>query len=368
VVTPAGRNRALDVMRGMTVALMIVVNTPGNPATTFAPLLHARWHGFTPTDLVFPTFMFVVGCALSITLPKYEDDGAFLRKVITRTAIIFLLGYLMYWFPFVHPTPAGWAFNPIGETRIFGVLQRIGLGYGLMAIIIRYGKARGALIFSVVALVGYWAIMSQWGDYTLTGNAELRLDRFLMSDAHLYHGEGIGFDPEGVLSTLPAIVNTIAGYFAGRFVLERGANYETVARLMMWGALSIAVALAWNPVFPINKKIWTSSFVLLTVGIDLMVLPVLVFLTDIRQPGRWTAPFEIFGRNTLVIYLVSELGVTLLLTFRIGEWSAYEAIFRGFFLPIGGGYLGSLLFALSWTATCWLVGYGLDRRGIYLRV
>ncbi len=362
------RNLALDVMRGMTVALMIVVNTPGNPGTTFAPLLHAKWHGFTPTDLVFPTFMFVVGCALSITLPKYQHDGAFLRKVILRTVVIFLLGYLMYWFPFVHPTDSAWAANPISETRIFGVLQRIALGYGLGAIIIRYGKARGALAFSMVALLGYWAILTHWGDYSLAGNAVLRLDRFLIGDAHLYHGEGVAFDPEGLLSTLPAIVNTIAGYYAGRFVIERGANYETMAKLMMIGALAIVVALAWSPVFPINKKLWTSSFVLLTTGIDLLVLATLVFLTEIRRIRWWTYPFEVFGRNTLFVYLLSELGVTLLLGFRINGRSVYEAIYRGVFIPIGSGYLASLLFALTWMAICWLVGYGLDRRRIYVRV
>ena len=362
------RNRALDVMRGLTVALMIVVNTPGNPETTFAPLLHAKWHGFTPTDLVFPTFMFVVGLALAITLPKYQDDSAFLRKVAVRTAIIFLLGYLMYWFPFVHPTESGWAQNPIGETRIFGVLQRIALGYGLGAIIIKYGRARGALVLCAAALLGYWAILATWGDYTLAGNAVLKLDRFLLGEAHLYHGEGVAFDPEGLLSTMPAVVNTIAGYFAGRFVLERGPTYETVAKVMMAGAFSVAVALAWNPVFPINKKIWTSSFVVLTVGIDLLVVGVLVFLIEIRKATWWTYPFEVFGRNTLFVYLVSEVGVTLLFTFRIGGRPAYQAIYSGVFDPIAAGAVGSLLFALTWTAICWLVGYGLDRRGIYIRV
>ncbi len=362
------RSLALDVMRGLTVALMIVVNTPGNPATTFAPLLHAKWDGFTPTDLVFPTFMFVVGCALSITSSKYQDDGIFLRKVAFRTVVIFLLGYLMYWFPFAHPTDAGWAANPISETRIFGVLQRIALGYGLGAIIIRYGKARGAVVFSILALLGYWAVMAHWGDYTLAGNAVLRLDRFLMGDAHLYHGEGVAFDPEGLLSTLPAIVNTIAGYYAGRFVLDHGASYETVAKLMMTGAIAIGGALAWNPVFPINKKLWTSSFVVLTTGIDLVVLAILVFVTEIRRIRWWTYPFEVFGRNTLFVYLLSELGVTLLFVFQIGGRSAYQAIYWGVFNPIGGGYVGSLMFALAWTAVCWLVGYGLDRKRIFIRV
>ena len=362
------RNLALDVLRGMTVALMIVVNTPGDPSTTFAPLLHATWHGFTPTDWVFPTFLFVVGAALSITLPKYQDDRAFLRKVLWRTGLIFLLGYLMYWFPFVHRADAGWALNPIGETRIFGVLQRIALGYGLAAVIIRFGKERGALAFSVLALLGYWAALSVWGDYSLTGNAVLRLDRFLLGEPHLYHGEGIAFDPEGILSTLPAVVNAIAGYFAGRLVQRKGSGYETIARLMLVGAALIGGALCWNAVLPINKKIWTSSFVLLTVGLDLAVLAALIFVIDVERRRRWTYFFEVFGKNTLFIYLLSELGVSLLLTVRSGDRSLYQAIDRGVFEPVAGGYLGSLLFALSWMLVCWLGGYWLDRRRIYIRV
>ena len=248
------------------------------------------------------------------------------------------------------------------------MLQRIALGYGLGAIIIKYGRARGALVLCAAALLGYWAILATWGDYTLAGNAVLKLDRFLLGEAHLYHGEGVAFDPEGLLSTMPAVVNTIAGYFAGRFVLERGPTYETVAKVMMAGAFSVTVALAWNPVFPINKKIWTSSFVVLTVGIDLLVVGVLVFLIEIRKATWWTYPFEVFGRNTLFVYLVSEVGVTLLFTFRIGGRPAYQAIYSGVFDPIAAGAVGSLLFALTWTAICWLVGYGLDRRGIYIRV
>ncbi len=364
---PEPRYLTLDVLRGITVALMIVVNSPGNYQTTFAPLRHARWHGFTPTDWVFPTFMFVVGVSLSLTLGQYQTDRALLAKVFRRTAIIFLLGYLMYWFPFVHREAGGWVANPIAETRIFGVLQRIALGYGLAALIIRYGKDRGAIVFSVVALVGYWGILTWFGDLTLTGNAVVRLDRAVMGDAHLYHGEGLAFDPEGILSTLPAIVNTIGGYFAGRFVRQRGASWETIGRLMIPGVLLVGAALAWNPSFPINKKLWTSPFVLVTIGLDLLALALLIFWIDLKGWRRWTRFFEVLGANTLVVYLVSELGVTLLYTFRTGNRSLYEAIYWTVFQPVAGGYLGSLLFALAWLGVCWMVGFALDRRGIHLR-
>lgn len=366
-MTDSDRSVPLDVLRGMTVALMIVVNTPGDGATTFAPLKHAAWHGFTPTDLVFPTFMFVVGAAMSLSLAKYRTDSAFLAKVARRTALIFLLGYLMYWFPFVHREAGQLVGSPIGQTRIFGVLQRVALGYGFAALIIWYGGRRGAIIFSVAALLGYWAILSTWGDYSLTGNAVLRLDRFLMGDGHLYHGEGLAFDPEGLLSTLPAIVNTIAGYLAGTHLKDKGPGYETVAKLMIAGAAAVTIALCWNPFFPINKKIWSSSFVLLTVGLDLVGLAVLVYVIDIRRQRAWAGFFQVFGRNTLFCYLLSELGVTLLLVFRNGDRSLYKVAYESVYQPFGG-YVGSLLFAVSWMLVCWLAGLVLDRRGIHLKI
>src|SRR5882672_2534107 len=186
------RYLSLDVLRGLTVTLMIIVNTPGNGATTFAPLHHAKWHGFTPTDWVFPTFMFVVGNAMSFSLVKYGANGSreFFKKIIKRTLIIFLLGFLMYWFPFVHEQDGGIVFNSISETRIFGVLQRIALGYFLASLILHFWKERGAIIFSVFALLGYWLLLYAFGDYSLTGNAVLKLDLTLFGDKHLYHGEG----------------------------------------------------------------------------------------------------------------------------------------------------------------------------------
>src|SRR5258708_28115432 len=155
------RYLSLDVLRGLRVTLMIIVNTPGNGATPFAPLHHAKWHGFTPTDWVFPTFMLVVGNAMSFSLMKYGANGSreFFKKIIKRTLIIFLLGFLMYWFPFVHEQDGSIVFNSISETRIFGVLQRIALGYLLASLILHFWKERGAIIFSVTVLLGYWLLL-----------------------------------------------------------------------------------------------------------------------------------------------------------------------------------------------------------------
>jgi predicted acyltransferase len=365
------RYLSLDVLRGLTVTLMIIVNTPGNGRTTFAPLLHAHWHGFTPTDWVFPTFMFVVGNAMSFSLVKYESigDAAFLRKIFKRAFVIFLIGFLMYWFPFVEQNEAHeWVLSPLSGTRILGVLQRIALGYFFAALIIHYFKERGAWIFSVFALVGYWLLMVAFGDYTLEGNAALKLDKWAFGDSHLYHGEGIAFDPEGILSTLPSIVNVIAGYFTGKFVQKKGNSYETIARLMVTGSLLLFTAWFWDMTFPINKKIWTSSFVLHTVGLDLLVLSILLYVIEILQYRRWTYFFEVFGKNTLFIYLVSEVGVIFLYIIPVGDSNLYRAIYRNFFEPVAGSYFGSLLFAVSWMLVCWLVGYILDKRKIYIKV
>jgi len=366
----SGRQLSLDVFRGITVALMIVVNTPGSGDTTYAPLLHAPWHGFTPTDWVFPTFMFVVGNAMAFSLVKYETLGnvAFLKKILKRTIIIFLLGYLMYWFPFFNDIQSGdFTISPLANTRIFGVLQRIALGYFLGSLILHYASRNGALIFCGVALLGYWFILYAFGDYTLTGNAVLTLDKFILGDRHLYHGEGIAFDPEGILSTLPSVVNVIAGYFAGRFLKEKGHSYETIAKLMLVGAACLFIALCWNETFPINKKLWTSSFVVLTIGLDLLILAILVYLIEIVRNQRWTYFFEVFGKNTLFIYLLSEVGIILLYTFQVSDKSAYSWLYSSLFQK-AGDYFGSLLFALSWMLICWLVGYVMDKKKIYIKV
>lgn len=345
---------------------MIVVNSPGSGKTTFSPLEHASWNGFTLTDLVFPTFLFVVGNAMSFSLKKYESQGdaAFFKKVLKRTALIFLLGFLMYWFPFFE----GGHLKPLSGTRIFGVLQRIALCYGMAAILLHYVKERTALIIGAITLVAYHAIMAIFGDFTLTGNAVLKLDLWLMGPDHLYHGEGLPFDPEGLLSTFPAVVNVIAGYVAGSYLQRNGQKYETLAKLCMVGFGLVLAAMAWNLVFPINKKLWSSSFVLITVGIDLFVLATLVYALDMKKWFTKTYFFEVFGRNTLFVYLLSELLVIMLFTWSIGDQSAYGWIADNVFISWAGGYMGSLFFALWVMLTCWFVGYILDKRGIYIKI
>lgn len=367
----ADRYLSLDVLRGLTVALMIIVNTPGDWNTVFAPLLHAQWHGFTPTDWVFPTFLFVVGNALSFALPKYArmGHGAVLAKVGKRSAIIFLLGFLLFWFPFVALDSAGnWSMIPLSGTRIPGVLQRIALCFGLASLILHFWKEKGALAYCVLALLGYWLVSALGGDYTLAGNAAGKVDLWLLGDRHLYHGEGLPFDPEGILGTIPATVNVIAGYFAGRLILVKGASYETLAKLMMAGVVCIGVALCWDMVFPINKKLWTSSYVLYTIGLDLLVLPLLIYAVEMRGSRGWTYFFEVFGKNTLFIYLLSELAVVVLVKTKAGNGNGYDWLYAHTFQALAPPKVASLLFAVSFMLACWMVGYVMDRRRIYIKV
>jgi len=365
--TLKNRYLSLDVFRGMDVALMIIVNSPGNGDTSFGILKHAVWNGFTLTDLVFPTFLFVVGNAMSFSMKKYDNvsSGTFLKKVFKRFAIIFLLGFLMYWFPFFD----NGGLKPIGETRIFGVLQRIALCYLFASLLVRYFKTKSVLIFSALALVAYHIILIVFGDLSLTGNAVLKLDKFLIGADHMYHGNGgVAFDPEGLLSTLPAIVNVIAGYFTGKFIQKNGQNFETIAKLIMAAGLLIIVGFAWDLSFPFNKKLWSSSFVLLTSGIDIFIIAILIYLLDMSKPGKWTYFFEVFGRNTLFIYLLSELFIISLAEITMKGTTAYNWIADTIFIAAAGDYFGSLLFALWIMFTCWFIGYIMDKRGIYIKV
>ncbi|GAA4322541.1 acyltransferase family protein [Mucilaginibacter gynuensis] len=369
------RFTALDVFRGMTICFMIIVNAPGSGAAVWAPLDHAQWFGFTPTDLVFPSFLFAVGNALSFSKKKYESDVAFITKILKRTLIIFLLGYLMYWFPFMHRTGDGWAFNALATTRIMGVLQRIALCYFFGALIVHYFSRKAAVIISVLILIAYWLILLYFGpqgaEYTMLGNVGTSFDIFVMGNAHLYHDKGgpIAFDPEGLLSTLPAIVNVIGGYLAGAFIQQKGKNYESVAKLFVYGAALICIALFWGQFFPVAKKLWTSTFTLLTIGIDLAILGFLLFVIEIKNKNIGTNFFLTFGRNSLAIYLLSELLFTVIITIRVGtDLSLYDWINQVLFQRVFPGSFGTLCFAICYMLLCWLVAYVLDKRKIYVKI
>jgi predicted acyltransferase len=367
---------SLDVLRGMTVCFMIIVNTPGSAARPFAFLSHAHWNGFTPTDLVFPSFLFVVGNAMSFAIPKYVSLGnnAYLKKVSKRTLIIFLLGFLMYWFPFYRLDQSGRIdAMPFSDTRVFGVLQRIALCYFLASLIIRYFSEKWVYISIVFILAAYWIVLFMWGGTSdtlgLQNNAAYKLDHLLLSDSHLYHGNGgKAFDPEGLLSTFPAVVNVIGGYYTGRYLRNKGIGFEVIAKMLLAGVVLIFTALIWNEVLPINKKLWTGSFVLITIGLDLLILSFLIYVIDISHRRKWTVFFIPFGKNPLFIYLLSEILVIFLYVIPIdAHLNLFQELSR-FFCRIIPGAGGSLLFALTYMLLCWCVSWWLDKRGVYIKV
>ncbi|PUZ26602.1 Predicted acyltransferase [Chitinophaga costaii] len=363
----------LDVFRGITVCFMIIVNTPGS-GVSYAPLEHAAWHGFTPTDLVFPSFLFAVGNAMSFAMKKFETMRTqdVLQKIFKRTLIIFLLGYIVSWIAHIHIVDGHVDLQPFSQTRILGVLERIALCYCIASLLIMYCSTSVVWIISIALLFIYWGLMHFFGDpgdfYTLHGNAELKLDLLVMGPDHLYHGEGVPFDPEGILSTLPAIVNVVAGYYTGLYVQKYRNDNKRLWQLAAIGILLIVLAICWNPFFPINKKLWTSSFVLHTVGIDLLILSFLIFVIDKLGFTSWTGFFTVFGRNPLFLYLLSELLLILLWMIPVGGGNPISWVNEHLFQRYWPGAFGSLLFAVSYMLLCWAVGKLLDWRKIYVRV
>ncbi len=365
------RHPAIDVMRGLTLALMIVVNMSLSETEAYAPLLHAAWHGLTLTDLVFPSFLFVVGTAMAFTQERHATQchGPFLRKVLRRTLLIFLCGWLLYWFPFfTHDASGALVLKPLSGTRIPGVLQRIALCYGLAALVVHFGGVRAAWVCGVAALLGHWAVTAAFGDLTMAGSAALKLDLWLLGANHLYQGEGMPFDPEGVLGTLSALPNVLAGWLAGRWLRERGSTHEAVARLWLAAALAVTVALAWQAFLPFNKKLWTSSYTLVTAGISVALLAFLVDRIQLHGWRRGTHFFEVFGRNTLFLYLSAEVGMAVLWLTEVQGRSTMRWIYETALLPWAGGKPGGLLLALAYTGVIWALGWVMDRRRIYIRL
>lgn len=376
---------SLDVFRGATVAFMILVNNAGS-SVSFSPLKHAKWHGCTPTDLVFPFFLFAVGNAIAFVLPKLEamPRNAAIWKIVKRGLLIFLIGLLLNWFPFVKWEDDQLVAKSFETLRIFGVLQRIALAYLLGALIIYLFKARMAFFISIVLLLGYWALTAMAGaaadPYSLEGFWGTGLDRAILGEAHMYKGEGVAFDPEGIASTIPAVSQVILGFLIGDYIRQKGRNADMVANLFVAGVVLWLAGMAWGLSFPINKKIWTSSYVLYTVGLATLVLATLIQVIEFRGwKGATTSFFDAFGKNPLFIYVLSGVIPKLLWLIRIpnGVSESGEPRYTN---PLGWFYLhvckpisskeevGSLIYSLSLVFLLWLVAWYMNRRRWYVRV
>jgi predicted acyltransferase len=358
------RSLALDVFRGMTVAFMILVNTPGSWIHVYAPLSHAKWHGYTPTDLVFPFFLLAVGMAMSYSARKFEHagDADYFRKVIWRSSIIFLIGVSLEAFPFFN---TDWE-----QLRIMGVLQRIALAFFAASVAVRYLKDSFIPLVSILILAAYWILLLAFGGpdaHGPEGNAVLKLDRLVMGDRHLWDGLGYPFDPEGLLSTLPATVNVLAGYYLGRQV-QQTAGRGIVLKLTLTGLALLLAGHLWNPVHPINKSLWTGSYVLVSTGFGSLGLAALVYLIDLKGLRSWIKPFLVFGMNPLFIYVFSILWVLVYYQVSIQGQNLHGWLYDNFFRSMVTPEFGSLVFALVHVAGCWLVGLALFRRRIFIRV
>ena len=376
---------SLDIFRGATVALMILVNNPGSWAHIFPPLEHAGWHGVTPTDLVFPFFLFAVGNAMAFVIPRLEANNSFWRKVIKRSILIFLIGLFLNWFPFIKYDVAGnIVAKPFETLRLFGVLQRIALCYFFAAILIHFFKARGAFVAGAFLLLLYWFLcvaLNPADPYSLSGWFGSAYEIKLMGEKHMYHGEGIAFDPEGPMSTLAAIVQVIFGYLAGQYILTKGKTAEMLNGLFVAGAVLIFTGFTWDMVFPMNKKIWTSSYTVYTTGLALVVLSVLINLVEFKNArGAWSRFFDVFGKNALFIFALSGILPRLLALIRINNGVATDGKPK-FLSPFGWFYenlckpilpadprIGSLIYALLFIAMMWFFAWGMDKKKIYIKV
>lgn len=380
------RYYSLDVFRGATVALMILVNNPGSWANIFPPLKHAPWHGSTPTDMVFPFFLFAVGNAMAFVMPRLEQAGPslFWKKVIKRTLLIFAIGLFLNWSPFVRWEGEEIVWKAWQNIRILGVLQRIALCYFFASIIIYYAKTRGAFVISGIILLVYWVIcllLGNTGDpYSLAGWFGTEIDINLLGVTHIYKGEGVPFDPEGLSSTPTAIVQVIFGFFVGQYIQQKGKNYEMLSNLLIAGLVLFFTGYCWDMVFPVNKKIWTSSYVLYTTGLAILSLGTLIYLIEFRGTrGAWSRFFDVFGKNPLFIFVLSGFLPRVLAMFRWvdhitpeGE-NVYTSFFPWFYEHFCKNIVtdlrvGSLLYALCMIAFYWAIVYVLDRKKIYIKV
>jgi predicted acyltransferase len=362
-VTPGPQRLvSLDAFRGLTIALMVLVNNAGSGRDSYAPLLHARWHGWTLTDTVFPSFLWIVGVAITLSMGKRLAQGVecstLLRQACRRAAILFVLGLAVYAFP---------DFNPATQ-RILGVLQRIAICYLAGAALFLYTGLRGRVAWLLGLLTAYWLLMMLVpvpgygaGHLDVQGNFAHYVDRLVLG-RHNY-APTKDWDPEGIVSTLPAIGTTIFGLLAGAILAARRPLRDRVTRLLGFGCALIAAGLIANHWMPINKKLWTDSFCLFMAGLDFVVFGLFVAIVDGRGWRAPVRPFVILGMNAITVYMLSEFLAEAL---DAAGWQ--QRIYRTVFVPYASPANASLLYALAFTALMYVAAYVMYRRGWFLRV
>lgn len=363
---------SLDVFRGITIAGMVLVNNPGTWEHIYWPLEHAKWHGWTPTDLVFPFFLFIVGVAITLAFGSRVESGRSTRdlylKVIKRTLIIFAIGLFLNAFPYFG----------LSELRIPGVLQRIAVCYFFASIIFLNTKIRTQVAITIGLLLIYWFLVKliaapgfAAGDLTKEGSLPSFIDRVVLGK-HVWAQAKV-YDPEGLLSTIPALATTLIGVLTGHWLRTKNSPYEKVAGLFVGGAFCVAVGWAWNSFFPINKALWTSSYVLFTGGLALQFLALCYWVIDIKGYRRWAKPFEVFGVNAIALYVGAGIMAELLGVIKVtasdgakvplGFW-IYDQVFTPWASPKNASLAFAISFVLVWLGLMWI----LYRRKIFIKV
>ncbi|MDQ6785802.1 MAG: DUF5009 domain-containing protein [Acidobacteriota bacterium] len=377
-----GRLLSLDVFRGITIAAMVLVNNPGTWSAIYPPLEHAEWHGATPTDFIFPFFLFIVGVSITLALGKRGENGGVNSelhlKIFKRAVVIFLLGLFLATFPFYNFSKGEWL-DP-SNVRIMGVLQRIAICYLFAALIFVHTNWKQQAIIAAALLLIYWALMTLINvpgcDVTTFSdkacNLAAYLDRTILTENHIWKQSKV-FDPEGLLSTIPAIATTLAGVLTGHWLRRKKDGGETVSAMFFFGIVLTTIGWIWNFWFPINKSLWTSSYVVYMAGLALCFLGFCYWLVDIKGYRKWTKPFVIFGVNALALFVGSGVMARLLGLIKLNgaggkTISLQEAIFNNVFLPVAEPINASLMFAISfilvWLFLMWL----LYRKQIFIKV
>ncbi|HKP71938.1 MAG TPA: heparan-alpha-glucosaminide N-acetyltransferase domain-containing protein [Pyrinomonadaceae bacterium] len=352
-----GRLLSLDVFRGLTIAGMILVNNPGPSGAVYWPLEHAAWHGWTPTDLIFPFFLFIVGVSITLAFARRVEAGGTRRdlylKVVRRTLLIYACGFFLAGFPF---------FN-IATVRLSGVLQRIAVCYLFAALIFLKTNWRTQAVIAVALLFVYWGVLKfiaapgyAVGDLSKEGSIASYVDRVVLGN-HIWKGGDKIYDPEGLLSTIPAIATTLFGALTGRWLRVRRDAHEKVAGLFVAGVAGVVVGWVWNFWFPINKALWTSSYVVFTAGMASQLLALCYWLVDIQKFKRWALPFVIFGTNALAVFVLSGLTARLMNLWKLPRMNGrpgnlqtyvYEHLFAAWATPADGALLYALLYVFIW--------------------
>jgi predicted acyltransferase len=352
---PGSRLVSLDVFRGITIAGMLLVNNPGSWGNIYPPLEHAHWNGWTPTDLIFPFFVFIVGVAMTFSFGKLLERGATRRELLIKTAkraaLIFLVGLALHSFP--------WVGYDYAHLRIPGVLQRIAIAYLFGASIYLYTTTRGQVIAIGVLLLGYWALQTLVpvpGGFTGVLKPGLDLgayiDRAIFGTDHLWR-EAKTWDPEGMLSSLPAIATALLGGLAGTWIRRADrAPIEKVTGLFVLGWAGVIAGVIWGWVFPINKSLWTSSYVLFTAGLACHMLAVCYYLVDIKGYRKWATPFVIYGMNAITAFFLSSAFARVMNLIKVqdggNEVALKTYIFKHFYLSWASPINASLAFAITY--------------------